>query len=146
MLSDIFNSYRFQGCLKRLPFTLSFLGLSMVMGFVSWTIRRSWLTEGVSGSTYASVAWGTEVLVAILVLPLCAARLRDLDWPVALSLLILVSPALSPTLLVLIALNNGGSLSPPQWVPGLFSLSAFGLLAGLMVLMVRRGASKTGDD
>jgi uncharacterized membrane protein YhaH (DUF805 family) len=143
LLSGILNTYSFQGRLKRLPFALSFLSLSLVVGFVSWNLRRLWLAEGVSGSTYVSVAWGTELLVALLVLPLCAARLRDLGWPSALSLLILISPALSPTLLVLISLKNGGSFSAPYWVPDLISYSAFALVVGLGVLLAKRGAGES---
>lgn len=139
LFSDISNAYRFQGRLKRLPFALSFLGLSVVVGLVSWNLRQSWLAEGVSGSTYASVAWGTEVLVALLVLPLCAARLRDLEWPSLLAVFIFVSPALSPTLLVLIALKNGGSLSAPHWMPGLILISSVVLVVGIVILLVMRG-------
>jgi uncharacterized membrane protein YhaH (DUF805 family) len=142
-LPEIFNAYRFQGRLKRLPFVVSFIGLSLIVGFVSWKLRRSWLADGVSGSTYASFAWGTELLVALLVLPLCAARLRDLGWPSALSLFIMISPALSPTLLVLLSLNNGGSLSPPRWIPDLILLSALALLIGIVLLMVKRGNKGT---
>lgn len=145
MLGEILSTYRFQGTLSRLPFVLAFIVFSVSVGVVSWNLRRQWISLEDNGLTYVSVAWATEVFVALLVLPLCAARLRDIGWPAALSILILISPALSPTLLAIISLVNGGTFAAPHWVPNVISVLGIGLLIGLLLLFLKRGENRGID-
>jgi uncharacterized membrane protein YhaH (DUF805 family) len=142
LLSEISNACRFQGTLRRLPFALSFFGLSVVISVVSFGLRQNWLATGEDDLAYLAAAWGSEIFAAILVLPLCAARLRDIGWPAALSALVLVSPLLSTKLLVLIAIQNGGSLEAPRWIGDLISIVAILLLIGLAALIFKRGRSQ----
>ena len=109
---------------------------------MSFSLLQRWLATGEEDLAYLAAAWGTEVLAAILVLPLCAARLRDIGWPVAFSPLILVFPLLSTRLLVLIAVQNGGSFEAPHWLGDLMSFATILLIAGLAALFLKRGRSE----
>jgi hypothetical protein len=87
------------------------------------------------------MAFGTEILVAFLVFPLCAARLRDIGWPAYASVLILLSPLLSLRLIILIAHNNGGTFSPPFWYTGAIVITSAALLFFLILLAFRKGTN-----
>ncbi|MEO1018100.1 MAG: hypothetical protein AAFY56_10450 [Pseudomonadota bacterium] len=142
MLGEILSTYRFQGALGRLPFALGFFALSCAVGFTSWNLRQQWIGLEDGGLTYVSIAWATEVLVALLVLPLCAARLRDIGWPAGLSVLILISPTISPRLWVIFSLVSGGTLSFTRWLPPVFSVISIGLLIGLLLLFLKKGEKR----
>ena len=79
------------------------------------------------------------MLVAILVLPLCAARLRDIGWPSIQSILIVLLPALNPMFALLIASKVGGTLSITHWAFDVTAALAIPLLVWLLLLFVKRG-------
>ena len=143
LINDILNSYRFRGSLRRVPFVVSVVSLSIVLGYVSFKLRQTWHLGGGSDYGYLAMAFGTEVLIALLVLPLCAARLRDIGWPSYASVLILLSPLVSLRLIVLIAHNNGGTFSPPFWYTGAIAVASVVLLIFLMLLTFRKGTNQT---
>ena len=51
-------------------------------------------------------------------------------------------PLLSPTLLIIIARNKGGSLSAPHWLSDVLAIVSILLLAFLIALVAWRGARK----
>lgn len=111
----------------------------MAIGVASWAFRQQWAGVDGAGLTYASIAWGTEILIALALLPLCAARLRDIGWPAALSILVLTVPVFSPRLIAVASLARGDSLSVPGYVANLMSVVAIVQLIALAVLFLRKG-------
>lgn len=146
ILGEILLAFRFGGTLNRLPFAAGFFGLAATIAYSSFIVRQHWISVEDGGLTYVSVAWATEILIAIIVLPLCAARLRDIEWPAILSMLILITPALSPKLLVIISLVNGGTFSAPHWALHAISALGIGLAIGLLLLFLKRGRTQATDE
>ena len=139
MHSAILNAYRFHGVLPRIPFALSFLGLSSLIEAISFSLRYSFMSAGVDAFTLASIVWGMKMLGAILVLPLCAARLRDIGWPSVQAFLIVLLPALSPIPALLIAYKVGGTLSLTHWAFDVTAVLVIPLLVWLLLLFAIRG-------
>lgn len=125
---------------------MSFLALTITIGLVSFGLLERWLVTGEETLAYLAAVWGTDVLIAFLVMPLCAARLRDIGWPAPLSLLILVFPLLSTRLMVLIAAQHGGLFEAPHWIDDLMSIATVLLLAGLSVLFFKRGRNDVRQE
>ena len=119
--------------------------LSVVVGYASFTLRQRWLAGGGSGMSYVVIAWSAELLVAVLVIPLCVARLKDIGWSPLLALLVLLSPILSPTLLIIVALNQGETFSAPHWIPTAVSVGSLILFIFLIAMVFWRGESRTPE-
>jgi hypothetical protein len=56
LLKEILNSYCFRGPLKRIPFVATVVVLSVLVGYVSLTLRQKWLAGGGSGLSYVVIA------------------------------------------------------------------------------------------
>jgi len=142
MINNILNSYRFKGQLRRIPFVLSFLILSIVTSYISYLFRQAFLGLESGGDHYLTASFIAEILVAFAIFPLCAARLRDIGWSQFLAVLILLSPLLSPRLMIIAALNSFGFISSSYWYSGFNLIGSVVLLLFIFSLMVLKGGNR----
>ena len=141
MIKDILNSYQFRGRLQRIPFALAFAAIAISLGYAAYEIRRSLYVGGDGGESYLLVAWGAEILIALLVFPLCAARLRDIGWSAYLSILILFLPFFSVKFAIIAALNAGGFMSSSYWFSGFNLIGSIVMIAFVAALALVKGAN-----
>ena len=146
MISEIFNSYRFRSQLGRLPFVLSLVTLAIGLKLTYYALLSAYAHEAVYGSTnsekYLIAAYGVNVLLALALLPLCVARLRNIGWSPYWAIFILLSLLVSPWHMIIAALNDAGIISTSYYFSGFNMIGSIVLLWFVFVLAFHKGANR----
>jgi hypothetical protein len=139
MVKEILNAYRFRSTLGRLEL-LAGVAASMVLVSVLSLIIRSLLLSA-PDRTLILLMVGSEVLFFAFVFPLVVARLRDIGWNPAFSVLILLPLICDPKLLVVFRPENSEPIRLPDWMLLLGPPMLFTYLFYLLTLLFWRGRS-----
>ena len=113
------------------------MSVSVPISVIAYFLRIKWLNSGMSDLANLYAGFGTELLVALLWVPLCLGRLRNLQWPVYWCFFVLASPLLSPKLLSVVALVKGGSFAIPSWYFSATLVLSVALLGFFLALFLK---------
>jgi uncharacterized membrane protein YhaH (DUF805 family) len=139
MVKEILNAYRFRPTLGRLELLAGVAASIILVSVLSLIIRNLLLSA--PDRTLIFLMIGSEALLLALVFPLVVARLRDIGWKPAFSVLILLPLICDPKLLVVLSPENSEPIRLPDWMlllgpPVLFTYAFF-----LLTLLFWRGRS-----
>ena len=139
MIAKILKSYVGRSNLSRLPFLLGFVLLTGAGSILIWIVRDVWIDKSIDDASYLLSRIVIQTVLAIAMIPLCIAKLRDLGWPILLSGLAIVPPLGDPKIFVWLAIKNGGTFPMPLPYLYVTALIQVIFLVLLLLLFFRSG-------
>lgn len=139
--SEVLDAYRFRGSLHRIPFLFFAVFLLVLFPYIQKLLMGGWIESGRSLVEIVPVLHAIHWAPYILLVPLCASRLRNIGWPQSLSALALLPPVAGCVFSSRFFGVNDLVTTPPIWASNVAGLAHLVLFVFLLVLARYRGAS-----